>query len=77
MRHLDKEHKEEHAEFKKRSVEKEKETPKRMLQQTTLDSTRPYSRDSEKARGGTRKLMEFIVLADLPFNIVENPAFQR
>ena len=30
-----------------------------MLKQTTSDSTCPYSRDSEKARGGTRKLMEF------------------
>ena len=49
-----------------------------MLKQTTLDSAaRPYSRDSEKARGGTRRLLEFIVLSDLPFNIVENPAFQR
>ena len=79
IRHLEKKHTEEHVEFKKRSAEKEKEkqTPKRMLKQTTLDSARPYSRDSEKARGGTRKLLEFIVLADLPFNIVENPAFQR
>ncbi|KAM6995349.1 zinc finger BED domain-containing protein 4 [Tautogolabrus adspersus] len=77
IRHLAKEHKEEYAEFKKRSVEKEKETPKRMLKQTSLDSTHPYRRDSEKAMGGTRKLMEFLVLADLPFNIVENPAFQR
>ena len=70
IRHLEKEHKEEHADFK------EKETPKR-LQQTTLDHAQPYNRDSEKARVGTKKLMEFIVLADLPFNIVENPAFQR
>lgn len=76
IRHLEKEHKEEHADFKKRSAEKERETPRR-LQQTTLDRVQPYSRDSEKAKGGTRKLMEFIVLADLPFNIVENPAFQR
>ncbi|XP_029964349.1 zinc finger BED domain-containing protein 4-like [Salarias fasciatus] len=73
-------HPEEHVEFKKRSAEKEKEkqTPKRMLKQTTLDSAaRPYSRDSEKARGGTRRVLEFIVMSDLPFNIVENPAFQR
>ena len=78
IRHLEKKHTEQHVEFKKRSEEKEKArlTPKLMLQ-TTLDRARPYSRGSEKAIGGTRKVLEFIVLADLPFNIVEHPAMQR
>ncbi|KAM3593850.1 uncharacterized protein V6R79_023350 [Siganus canaliculatus] len=45
---LGKIHMEEHVEFKERSAEKEKEkqTPKRMLKQTSLDNARPYRRDS-------------------------------
>ncbi len=78
IRHLDKGHKEEHVEYQKQTAEKEKhKTPKRTLKQTALDSTCPYSHDSEKAKGGTRKIMEFIILADLPFSIVENPTFQH
>ncbi len=31
----------------------------------------------EKAKGCSRKVMEFIVLADLPFTVVENTGIQR
>lgn len=44
-------HKEEHADFQRHSAEKVKETPRR-LHQTTLDRVQPYSRNSEKAKGG-------------------------
>lgn len=63
--HLEKMHTKEHVEFIKRCTEIEQQTPKRLLKQTTLDRACPYSWESETARGGTRKLLEFIVLSEL------------
>ena len=81
IRHIKKHHPVEHGKFVKLTVESEKKrkaekapaAPTRQVTQTTLESTRPYDRDSQKAKAITRKVMEFMG----PFSVAENAGFRR
>ena len=77
IRHLKKEHTEEHGDSAESEKKKAEKTPTRPLLQRTIESTQTYNPNGEKAKGITRKVMEFIGLDDQPFSVVEDVGFQR
>ncbi len=80
IRHLKVHHPKEHDEYQK-SVDNAKQAKPSSLTQPSVKSfilkKQSYSRDSPKAQAITKKIMEFIVLDDQPFSVVEDQGFRR
>ncbi|XP_055063027.2 zinc finger BED domain-containing protein 4-like [Misgurnus anguillicaudatus] len=79
IRHLKIHHPKEHDEYLK-SIDHAKQARPSLTQpsmKSVILRNQSYSRDSPKAQAITKKVMEFIVLDDQPFSVVEDQGFRR
>ncbi|CAI5678562.1 zinc finger BED domain-containing protein 4-like [Oreochromis niloticus] len=77
IKHLQKHHAKEYAEFSLASKAKQKSVP---YQQTLLENIQrreKFPPESNRAKLITEKIVEFVVLDDQPLSVVENDGFRR
>ena len=80
IKHLQNNHKTEHAVYLENSKKKKEPPPPELLQQNVdelFKRREKYDKDHPKAKAVTETITEMVVLDDQPFQVVENIGFRR